>query len=128
MRYHGLVEEKHSGSPNLYDITKPVKFGGMGFRQNFGLENMREFHYCHLKVQHQLVVFKMVDILKLQKRILNQLKITLSEDEKAKMGANWKVDKSNLIVEKCMEAGIAPYGNAKARAKVWQWADPIPKH
>ena len=33
------------------------------------------------------------------------------------MGANWKVDKSNLIVEKCMEAGIAPYGNAKARAK-----------
>lgn len=44
------------------------------------------------------------------------------------MGANWKVDKSNLIVEKCMEAGIAPYGNAKARAKVWQWADPIPKH
>ena len=27
-----------------------------------------------------------------------------------------------------MEAGIAPYGNAKARAKVWQWADPIPKH
>ncbi len=44
------------------------------------------------------------------------------------MGANWKVDKSNLIVEKCMEAGIAPYGNAKARAKVWTWADPIPKH
>ena len=56
------------------------------------------------------------------------IKITLTEDEKAKMGANWKVDKSNLIVEKCMEAGIAPYGNAKARAKVWQWADPIPKH
>ena len=30
------------------------------------------------------------------------------------MGANWKVDKSNLIVEKCIEAGIAPYGNAES--------------
>ena len=26
--------------------------------------------------------------------------------KKAKMGANWKVDKSNLIVEKCIEAEL----------------------
>ena len=44
------------------------------------------------------------------------------------MGANWKVDKSDIIAEKCMEAGIAPYGNAKARAKSLGWADEIPKH
>jgi formate dehydrogenase major subunit len=56
------------------------------------------------------------------------LNITLTEEEKAKMGANWKVDTSNIIVNKCMEAGIAPYGNAKARAKVWDWADKIPMH
>jgi formate dehydrogenase major subunit len=27
-----------------------------------------------------------------------------------------------------MEQGMAPYGNAKARAKVWTFADPIPLH
>ena len=47
--YYGLPwpcwTEKHSGSPNLYDISKPVKFGGMGFRQNFGLENMKDKHF-----------------------------------------------------------------------------------
>jgi len=48
--------------------------------------------------------------------------------KKQKIGANWKVDTSNIIAEKCMEAGIAPYGNAKARAKVWGWADEIPLH
>ena len=41
--YYGLPwpcwTTKHSGSPNLYDISKPVKFGGMGFRNNFGLEH-----------------------------------------------------------------------------------------
>lgn len=130
--YYGLPwpcwTEKHSGSPNLYDISKPVKFGGMGFRQNFGLEHEGQ---TLLTPKGSAPVGGVQDggypeITK--ENIESVLKITLTEDEKAKMGANWKVDKSNLIVEKCMEAGIAPYGNAKARAKVWQWADPIPKH
>ena len=38
MVYHGLVGQKNTQKPNLYDISKPVKFG-MGFRQNFGLEH-----------------------------------------------------------------------------------------
>jgi formate dehydrogenase major subunit len=56
------------------------------------------------------------------------LGITLSEDEKKIIGKNWKVDKSNIIAEKCMEAGIAPYGNAKSRAIVWTFPDQIPMH
>ncbi len=56
------------------------------------------------------------------------LGITLSEEEKAAMGANWKVDNSNLIVEKCIEAGVCPYGNAKARAIVWNFPYHIPLH
>ena len=41
--YYGLPwpcwTEKHPGSPNLYDISKPVMQGGMGFRNRFGLEH-----------------------------------------------------------------------------------------
>ena len=130
--YYGLPwpcwTEKHSGSPNLYDISKPVKLGGMGFRNNFGLDyegvslltpkgsapvgGVQDGGYPEITKENIEAV----------------LKITLTEDEKTKMGANWKVDKSNLIVEKCLDAGVAPYGNAKARAKVWGWADIIPKH
>ena len=41
--YYGLPwpcwTEKHPGSPNLYDINRPVMQGGMGFRNRFGLEH-----------------------------------------------------------------------------------------
>jgi formate dehydrogenase major subunit len=56
------------------------------------------------------------------------LGIKLTADEKKRIGKNWKVDTSNIIAEKCMERGIAPYGNAKARAKVWTFPDAIPMH
>jgi formate dehydrogenase major subunit len=56
------------------------------------------------------------------------LGIKLTEEEKAKMGANWKVDYSGIIQQKCREKGVAPYGNARARAIVWTFPDPIPKH
>ena len=32
------------------------------------------------------------------------------------------------ILEKCREKGVVPYGNARARAIVWEFLDPIPKH
>ncbi len=34
----GTAEINHPGSPNLYDITKRVADGGMGFRARFGVE------------------------------------------------------------------------------------------
>jgi formate dehydrogenase major subunit len=34
----GNPELNHPGSPNLYDISKPVADGGMGFRARFGVE------------------------------------------------------------------------------------------
>jgi formate dehydrogenase major subunit len=130
--YYGLPwpcwTKTHSGSPNLYDTSKPVSMGGMGFRNNFGLE----------KDGVNLLAEKSVTVIgsKIQgghaeitkDNIEKVLGITLSEEEKAMMGANWKVDNSNLIVQKCMEAGIAPYGNAKARAIVWNFPDKIPMH
>lgn len=130
--YYGLPwpcwTTSHSGSPILYNINRPVKEGGMGFRNRFGLEHDG----------HDLLAAKgsapkgsnnpdgYPEITK--DNIEEVLKIKLTDEEKAKIGKNWKVDKSNIIAEKCMEAGIAPYGNARARAKVWTFADQIPMH
>lgn len=44
------------------------------------------------------------------------------------MGAIWSYDDSNIIATKCIEKGIVPYGNAKARAVVWTFKDQIPLH
>ena len=44
------------------------------------------------------------------------------------MGATWSTDHSGLILEKCREKGIVPFGNARARMIVWEFLDPIPKH
>ncbi len=130
--YYGLPwpcwTETHSGSPVLYDIHRPVKEGGMGFRNRFGLEHDGvnllagdNFAPVGSKVHGGYPEITAANIEEV-------LGITLTSEEKAKIGKNWKVDTSGIIAQKCMEAGIAPYGNAKARAKVWTFPDPIPLH
>ena len=130
--YYGLPwpcwTEKHPGSPNLYDISRPVMQGGMGFRNRFGLEHngvnqlagdgsapvggAQSGGYPEIKKDN----------------IEKILGITLTDEEREKMGATWATDASNIIAEKCMEKGIAPYGNARARAVVWTFVDQIPQH
>ena len=130
--YYGLPwpcwTEKHPGSPNLYDINRPVMQGGMGFRNRFGLEHngvnqlagdgsapvggAQSGGYPEIKKDN----------------IEKILGITLTDEEREKMGATWATDASNIIAEKCMEKGIAPYGNARARAVVWTFVDQIPQH
>ncbi len=130
--YYGLPwpcwTKTHSGSPNLYDPSLPVSKGGMGFRNNFGLEKdgVNLLAEKSVTVKDSKIEGGYPEITK--ENIEKVLGITLTEEEKAAMGANWKVDNSNLIVQKCMEAGVAPYGNAKARAIVWNFPDKIPMH
>jgi len=54
----------------------------------------------------------------------------LTEAEKAKAeGKNWKTDSSGGMIRVFMkEHGCHPFGNAKARAVVWNFPDPIPQH
>ena len=130
--YYGLPwpcwTKSHSGSPVLYNINLPVKEGGMGFRNRFGNDkdgvNLLAEKGSAPKGSANPDGYPEIT----KDNIEAVLGIKLTDEEKSKMGANWKVDKSDIIAEKCMEAGIAPYGNAKARAKVWDWADVIPKH
>jgi formate dehydrogenase major subunit len=53
----------------------------------------------------------------------------LTEAEKtAAEGKNWKTDSSGGIQRVVMAHGCHPFGNAKARAVVWNFPDAIPQH
>ncbi len=131
-QYYGLPwpcwDTKHPGSPILYDVTTPVSKGGMGFRNRFGLEHegISQLPDERVTVKGSKIKGGYPEITK--ENIEKVLGITLSAEEKSKIGANWKVDFSGIIQEKCNEAEVCVYGNAKARAKVWTFPDPIPKH
>ena len=130
--YYGLPwpcwTEKHGGSPILYNINRSVVDGGMGFRNRFGLEHDGVSQLAGAGSAPKASSNKDGYPEITRDNIEEVLGITLSADEKAKIGKNWKVDTSNIIAEKCMERGIAPYGNARARAKVWTFPDQIPMH
>ena len=120
--------EKHPGSPNLYDISKPVMQGGMGFRNRFGLEHngVNQLAAEGSAPEQGVINGGYPEITK--KNIEEVLGIKLTDEEREKMGATWATDGSGIIAEKCMQKGIAPYGNARARAIVWTFVDQIPQH
>lgn len=130
--YYGLPwpcwTETHPGTPNLYDISKPVAKGGMGFRNNFGLEHdgVDQLASQGFAPSNSPINGGYPQITK--ENIEEILGITLTEEEKAVMGDSWSTDTSNIIATKCIEHGIAPYGNARARARAWNFADQIPLH
>ncbi|RXK00269.1 formate dehydrogenase [Arcobacter sp. CECT 8986] len=130
--YYGLPwpcwTEKHGGSPLLYNTNLSVKDGGMGFRNRFGLEHdgVSQLAGTGSAPKDSKVNGGYPEITR--DNIEAVLGIKLTEDEKRRIGKNWKVDTSNIIAEKCMEAGVAPYGNARARANVWEFPDKIPMH
>ena len=49
-------------------------------------------------------------------------------DEEKLDKINWKVDLSGGIQRVAIKHGCAPFGNAKARAVVWTFPDPVPIH
>ncbi|SHF70019.1 formate dehydrogenase major subunit [Litoreibacter ascidiaceicola] len=53
----------------------------------------------------------------------------MPSDYAAKVGGvNWKTDLSGGIQRVAIKHGCAPFGNAKARAVVWTFPDPVPTH
>jgi formate dehydrogenase major subunit len=131
--YYGLPwpcwNESHPGSPVLYNINLPVSQGGMGFRTRFGVERNGQSLLAaegsapvgsKVKGGYDEITAKNIEAL---------AGITLSEEEKKLVeGKNWKNDDSGLLVKYALEAGLAPYGNARARTIVWEFVDPTPKH
>ncbi len=134
----GTPEMKHPGSANLYDISIPVAEGGMGFRARFGVERdgdnlLAEGVYpVGSEIQDGYPEFTMQMLMDLG------WDGDLTADERAAIQAvagdgdigavNWKTDLSGGIQRVAIKHGCAPYGNAKARAVVWTFPDPVPLH
>ena len=128
---YGTPQLKHPGSPNLYDTTRHVMDGGGNFRANFGVEkdgvNLLAEDGSHSKGADITTGYPEFDHIFLKKLgWWNEL----SDAEKAAAeGKNWKTDLSGGIQRVVMQNhGCHPFGNAKARAVVWNFPDPIPLH
>jgi formate dehydrogenase major subunit len=130
----GPPEMKHPGSPILYDTSKPVAEGGMGFRARFGVERGGQNLLAEgswpvgSEIEDGYPEFTMAMLKKLG------WDGDLTDDERAAIekvagdATNWKTDLSGGIQRVAIAHGCAPYGNAKARSVVWTFPDPVPIH
>ena len=122
---------KHPGSPNLYDTSKHVMDGGGNFRANFGVEkdgvNLLAEDGSHSLGADITTGYPEFDHV-LMKKLGWWGELTPEEQAKAE-GKNWKTDPTGAIIRVVMKNhGCYPFGNAKARAIVWNFPDGIPQH
>ena len=126
----GTPEMKHPGSPNLYDTSKHVMEGGGNFRANFGVvrdgQSLLAADGSHSKGAELTTGYPEFTADMIKK--LGWWDDLSDAEKKAAEGKNWKTDSSGGIIRVAMKHGCHPFGNARARAVVWNFPDPIPKH
>ena len=128
---YGTPELKHPGSPNLYDTSRHVMEGGGNFRANFGVDkdgvNLLAEDGSHSLGADLTTGYPEFDHIFLKK--LGWWSELTDAEKAAAEGKNWKTDLSGGIIRVAMKNhGCHPFGNAKARAVVWNFPDPIPLH
>ncbi|MDG2354847.1 MAG: formate dehydrogenase subunit alpha [Paracoccaceae bacterium] len=130
----GNPEMNHPGTPNLYDMSKPVSKGGLTFRARFGVERdgdnlLAEGVYSadsEIKDGYPEFTMQMLMDLGWDKDLTANERKAI--DAVAGPKTNWKTDLSGGIQRVAIKHECAPFGNAKARAVVWTFPDPIPIH
>ncbi len=128
---YGTPEMKHPGSPNLYDTSKHVMDGGGNFRANFGVErdgvNLLAEDGSFSKGAELTTGYPEFDHVLMKK--LGWWDDLTDDEKKEAEGKNWKTDLSGGIQRVVMKVhGCHPFGNAKARAVVWNFPDGVPQH
>jgi len=128
---YGTPELKHPGSANLYDNSQHVMDGGGNFRANFGVErdgvNLLAEDGSYSKDADITTGYPEFDHVLLKK--LGWWDDLTDAEKTAAEGKNWKTDLSGGIQRVCLKVhGVHPFGNAKARAVVWNFPDPVPLH
>ncbi|WP_299503073.1 formate dehydrogenase subunit alpha [uncultured Roseobacter sp.] len=130
----GTAEMNHPGTANLYDMSIPVAEGGLAFRARFGVERDGDNLLAEgvsnpgAEIQDGYPEFTMQMLMDLG------WDGDLTAEERAAIDAvagpktNWKTDLSGGIQRVAIKHGCAPFGNAKARAVVWTFPDPVPVH
>ncbi|MEM7488836.1 MAG: formate dehydrogenase subunit alpha [Pseudomonadota bacterium] len=157
----GTAEMRHPGTPNLYDMSKPVAEGGLTFRARFGVERdgdnlLAEGVYSvgsEIQDGYPEFTYQMLkdlgwhtDLTDAERQSIGHAAgipefqpgaeqmgeagfspIPSDYDDKV-AAVNWKTDLSGGIQRVAIAHGCAPFGNAKARAVVWTFPDPVPLH
>lgn len=129
----GKPEIRHPGTHILYNTNLAVKDGGGAFRPRFGVERNGETLLAQGSwpkdspipdgyPEFTIAVFKKLGWDK-----------DLTDEERAvidKIGGavSWATDLSGGIQRVCIEKGVIPFGNGKARAIAWNLPDPVPVH
>jgi formate dehydrogenase major subunit len=128
---YGTPEVKHPGSPVLYRTDLKMMDGGGCFRANFGVSkdgvNLLAEDGSHSKDSDITTGFPEFDHV-LMKKLGWWAELTPAEQAAAE-GKNWKTDLSGGIQRVCMvNHNVHFWGNAKARAVVWNFPDAVPLH
>jgi formate dehydrogenase major subunit len=128
---YGTPELKHPGSPVLYNTSLHMMDGGGNFRANFGVErdgvNLLAEDGSHSKGADLTTGYPEFDHVLMKK--LGWWDELTENEKKAAEGKNWKTDLSGGIQRVTMKNhGVHPWGNAKARAVVWNFPDAVPLH
>ena len=140
----------HPGSPNLYDTSKTVADGGLNFRVNWGVtvkgqandkwtKNDEKLDSLlavdsypvgnELKAGHPAVTMGMLKKLGWEKDLsASELESITKQGGNAIDAVNWANDLSGGIQRVAILHGLAPFGNGKARAVVWNFPDGVPLH
>jgi len=126
----GTAQLKHPGSPVLYRTDLHVMDGGGNFRANFGMVkdgvNLLAEDGSHSMGAEITTGYPEFDHVLLKK--LGWWSDLTAEEQQAAEGKNWKTDLSGGIQRVTMAHGCHPFGNAKARAVVWNFPDGVPQH
>ncbi|MBI1943899.1 MAG: formate dehydrogenase subunit alpha [Betaproteobacteria bacterium] len=127
---YGTAAIKHPGTPNLYDTSKHSMDGGHTFRALFGVEkdgvNLLAEDGVHSKGSDITTGYPQFDHVLLKK--LGWWDELTDEEKKEAEGKLWTNDLSGGIQRVAMKHGCSAFGNAKARAIVWNFPDGIPQH
>ena len=130
----GDAKMGHPGTPNLYDMSRPVSEGGLTFRARFGVERdgdnlLAEGVYSEnseIKDGYPEFTMAMLKELGWDGDLTDYERAMIEKIAGDK--TNWKTDLSGGIQRVAIKHECAPFGNAKARTVVWSFPDPVPLH
>ncbi|QCI67912.1 formate dehydrogenase subunit alpha [Phreatobacter stygius] len=133
----GKPEVRHPGTHILYNTNLAIKDGGGCFRPRFGLERNGETLLAQnswpkdspIQDGYPEFTYAIFQRLGWDADLTPAEKTQIETQGGANAGAvSWSNDLSGGIQRVCLDKGVSPFGNGKARAIAWNLPDPVPVH
>ncbi len=133
----GKPEVRHPGSHTLYNTNLAIKDGGGCFRPRFGLERNGETLLAQnswpkdspIQDGYPEFTYAIFQRLGWDADLTAAEKAGIEAQGGAAAGTvSWANDLTGGIQRVCLDKGVSPFGNGKARAIAWNLPDPVPTH